>query len=69
MQSATATSSLKKCRRAVSPTTQKYGSGGIAGTICVECLKWIIDRSECVMEVAFRRKEEKRATLANPCPS
>jgi hypothetical protein len=33
--------------------------GGIAGTICVECLKRIIDRSECVMEVAFRRKEKK----------
>jgi hypothetical protein len=31
--------------------------GGIAGTVCVECLKRIIDRSECVMEVmevAFR---------------
>ncbi len=39
--------------------------GKIAGTICVECLEWIIDRSECVMEVAFRRKEKKRATLAN----
>jgi hypothetical protein len=39
--------------------------GGIAATICVECLKRIIDRSECVMEVAFRRKEKKRATLAN----
>jgi hypothetical protein len=37
----------------------------MAGTICVECLKRIIDRSECVMEVAFRRKEKKRATLAN----
>jgi len=33
--------------------------GGIAGTVRVECLKRIIDRSECVMEVAFRRKEKK----------
>jgi hypothetical protein len=39
--------------------------GGIAGTICVECLKRITDRSECVMEVAFRKKEKKRATLGN----
>ena len=31
----------------------------------MECLKRIIDRSECVMEVAFRRKEKKRATLGN----
>jgi hypothetical protein len=42
--------------------------GGIAGTICVECLKRITDRSECVMELAFRRKEKKRATLGNPLP-
>ena len=41
------------------------GQAQIAGTICVECLKRIIERSECVMEVAFRRKEKKRATLAN----
>ena len=31
----------------------------------MECLKRIIDRSECVMEVAFRQKEKKRATLAS----
>jgi len=40
---------------------------GIAGTICVECLK-IIDRSECVMEVAFRQKAKKHLSLAKiPC--
>jgi hypothetical protein len=38
---------------------------GITGIICVECLKRIIDCSECVMEVAFRRKEKKGATLGN----
>jgi hypothetical protein len=37
--------------------------GGIAGSICVECLKRIIDRSECVMEVTA---EFRSASVPDP---